>query len=179
MTIWALWHRELIQHLKHWAPGHLYATSLAPPAAQQILSAVKLLRGEDGTDRGARKLAQLRENSDYFRGRLLDMGCNVLGDWGSPVMVSMEPSHCYAAQEKEDCCPLMGARLLYLGLSVPLDWGRPVELSALSKSAAGLATTVHKRGKEQRVHSAAVTMHGLIAVCSITPLCILVARCKP
>jgi len=102
LTIWALWHRELIQHLKHWAPGHLYATSLAPPAAQQILSAIKLLRGEDGTDRGARKLAQLRENSDYFRGRLLDMGCNVLGDWGSPVMVSMEPSHSHAAQGKED-----------------------------------------------------------------------------
>ncbi len=88
LTIWALWHRELIQHLKHWAPGHLYATSLAPPAAQQILSAIRLLRGEDGSDRGARKLAQLRQNSDYFRGRLLDMGCNVLGDWGSPVMVS-------------------------------------------------------------------------------------------
>ena len=79
--------RELIQHLKHWAPGHLYATSLAPPAAQQIMSAMRLLRGEDGSSRGARKLAQLRANSDYFRARLLDMGCNVLGDWGSPVMV--------------------------------------------------------------------------------------------
>ena len=84
---WLAANRELIQHLKHWAPGHLYATSLAPPAAQQILSAIRLLRGEDGSDRGARKLAQLRRNSDYFRGRLLDMGCNVLGDWGSPVMV--------------------------------------------------------------------------------------------
>ncbi|CAK0781260.1 hypothetical protein CVIRNUC_005327 [Coccomyxa viridis] len=81
--------RELIQHLKHWAPGHLYATSLAPPAAQQIMSAMRLLRGEDGSDRGARKLAQLRANSDYFRARLLDMGCNVLGDWGSPVMPLM------------------------------------------------------------------------------------------
>ena len=79
--------RELIQHLKHWAPGHLYATSLAPPAAQQIMSAMRLLRGEDGSGRGARKLAQLRANSDYFRARLLGMGCNVLGDWGSPVMV--------------------------------------------------------------------------------------------
>jgi serine palmitoyltransferase len=89
--------RELIQHLKHWAPGHLYATSLAPPAAQQIISALRLLRGEDGSDRGARKLAQLRENSDYFRGRLLDMGCNVLGDWGSPVMVGFGSDSCSCA----------------------------------------------------------------------------------
>ena len=51
------------------------------------MSAIRLLRGEDGSGRGALKLARLRANSDYFRGRLLDMGCNVLGDWGSPVMV--------------------------------------------------------------------------------------------
>ena len=93
--MWAGWRdRELIQHLKHWAPGHLYATSLAPPAAQQILSALRLLRGEDGSGRGARKLAQLRQNSDYFRGRLLAMGCNVLGDWGSPVMVRAPTRPC-------------------------------------------------------------------------------------
>ena len=33
------------------------------------------------------QVAALRENSDYFRRGLLDLGCNVLGEWGSPVMV--------------------------------------------------------------------------------------------
>ena len=112
--------RELIQHLKHWAPGHLYATSLAPPAAQQIMSAMRLLRGEDGSNRGARKLAQLRANSDYFRTRLLDMGCNVLGDWGSPVMVCT-PSLFLSA------CPLATSGALTLML---LLWG--TGLAALS-----------------------------------------------
>ncbi len=80
--------RDLIAYLRSVAPGHYYATSMAPPAAQQIIAALQVVSGQDGTDRGSRKIAALHENSNYFRRRLLDMGCNVLGDWDSPVMVS-------------------------------------------------------------------------------------------
>jgi 7-keto-8-aminopelargonate synthetase-like enzyme len=79
--------RDVIAHLRRVAPGHHYATSMAPPAAQQIVSALRLLRGEDGSGRGAAKLAALHANSNWFRRRLLELGCHVLGDWDSPVMV--------------------------------------------------------------------------------------------
>lgn len=82
--------RNVIDTLRAGAPGHFYATSMSPPAAQQIISALRVIRGEDGTDRGARKIAALHDNSNYFRRRLLEMGCNVLGDWDSPVMVKKQ-----------------------------------------------------------------------------------------
>lgn len=81
--------RSLISHLSLVSPGHLYATSLAPPAAQQILSSVKLLMGEDGSNRGRLKLHQLRLNCNWFRSELQRMGLEVLGDEDSPVMPIM------------------------------------------------------------------------------------------
>lgn len=81
--------RELIKYLKYVSPGHLYATAMSPPAVQQVISALKVILGEDGSDRGARKLAQIRENSNFFREELRRMGCEVLGDPDSPVMPIM------------------------------------------------------------------------------------------
>ncbi|KAK9755793.1 hypothetical protein RND81_01G051200 [Saponaria officinalis] len=52
--------KELIQYLKYTCPAHLYGTSISPPAAQQIISAIKVLLGEDGSSRGAQKLARIR-----------------------------------------------------------------------------------------------------------------------
>jgi len=81
--------KELIQYLKYTCPAHLYATSLSPPAAEQIISAIKVILGEDGTSRGAQKLARIRENSNFFRSELQKMGFEVLGDNDSPVMPIM------------------------------------------------------------------------------------------
>lgn len=44
--------KELIQYLKYTCPAHLYATSISPPAAEQIISAIKVILGEDGSSRG-------------------------------------------------------------------------------------------------------------------------------
>ena len=44
--------QEVIQYLKHTCPAHLYATSISPPAAQQIISAIKVILGQDGSNRG-------------------------------------------------------------------------------------------------------------------------------
>ncbi|PNX80010.1 long chain base biosynthesis protein 2a-like, partial [Trifolium pratense] len=79
----------LIEYLKYTCPAHLYATSISPPAAQQIISSIKVLLGEDGSSRGAQKLAKIRENSNYFRSELQKMGFEVLGDNDSPVMPIM------------------------------------------------------------------------------------------
>lgn len=81
--------KELIQYLKYTCPAHLYATSISPPAAQQIISSIKVILGEDGSSRGAQKLARIRENSNFFRSELLKMGFEVLGDNDSPVMPIM------------------------------------------------------------------------------------------
>ncbi|EXB62852.1 Serine palmitoyltransferase 2 [Morus notabilis] len=81
--------KELIQYLKYTCPAHLYATSISPPAAQQIISSIKVILGEDGTNRGAQKLLRIRENSNFFRSELQKMGFEVLGDNDSPVMPIM------------------------------------------------------------------------------------------
>ena len=75
--------------MKAVSPGHLYATNLSPPAAQQVISALKVILGEDGSNRGAQKLARIRENSSFFRAKLKKMGYEVLGDHDSLVMPIM------------------------------------------------------------------------------------------
>ncbi|KAB1199817.1 Long chain base biosynthesis protein 2a [Morella rubra] len=45
--------KELIQYLKYTCPAHLYGTSISPPAAEQTLSAMKVILGEDGSSRVA------------------------------------------------------------------------------------------------------------------------------
>ncbi|KAJ4868065.1 Long chain base biosynthesis protein 2b [Raphanus sativus] len=81
--------KELIQYLKYHCPAHLYATSISTPSAQQIISSIKVILGEDGSNRGAQKLARIRENSNFFRAELQKMGFEVLGDNDSPVMPIM------------------------------------------------------------------------------------------
>uniref|UniRef100_A0A804LNE5 serine C-palmitoyltransferase n=1 Tax=Zea mays TaxID=4577 RepID=A0A804LNE5_MAIZE len=44
---------------------------------------------KDGSNRGAQKLARIRENSNFFRSELKKMGFEVLGDNDSPVMPIM------------------------------------------------------------------------------------------
>ena len=81
--------KALIDWLRAQCPAHLYATAMSPSAVEMVLSALHVIEGKDGTDRGARKIAQLKDNANYFRARLLELGFNVLGDWDSPVMPVM------------------------------------------------------------------------------------------
>ncbi|CAA7400511.1 unnamed protein product [Spirodela intermedia] len=81
--------KEIIQYLKFTCPAHLYATSMSAPAVQQAISSMKVILGEDGSNRGAQKLTRIRENSNFFRSELQKMGFEVLGDNDSPVMPIM------------------------------------------------------------------------------------------
>jgi serine palmitoyltransferase len=45
--------------------------------------------GEDGTDIGKQKIIALRDNANYFRMRLRDMGLQVLGHYDSPIIPIM------------------------------------------------------------------------------------------
>ena len=81
--------RELIDYMKANCAAHLYSTSMSAPAVEMVLSALRVVRGMDGTTAGETKLRTLNENSNYFRKGLLEIGLNVLGDWDSPVMPIM------------------------------------------------------------------------------------------
>ena len=58
---------------------------MSPVAAQQVLSSMHLL----AQPRGLQKIRQLKENCNYFRWRLLEMGYHCLGDWDSPIIPVM------------------------------------------------------------------------------------------
>ena len=69
--------------------SRLQATGMSTVAAQQTLSALRLITGADGSSRGADKISDLKRNSNYFRANLMRAGFHVLGDWDSPVMPVM------------------------------------------------------------------------------------------
>jgi len=80
---------QTIAHLRSATAGYMYSQSISPPATAQIISAMGIMMGLDGTNLGERKLRSLRENSNYFRRRLREMGCHVLGDEDSPIVPVM------------------------------------------------------------------------------------------
>lgn len=59
---------------------------MSPPVAQQIISSMRIIMGEDGTDEGQRRLSQLLRNSRYFRQKLRQLGLIVYGNDDSPVV---------------------------------------------------------------------------------------------
>jgi serine palmitoyltransferase len=81
--------KKLIDYLRAHCAAHLYSTAMSGPAVEMVLSALRVVRGLDGTTSGKDKIERLKKNSNYFRGKLLEMGLNVLGDWDSPVMPIM------------------------------------------------------------------------------------------
>merc|ERR1712002_198934 len=63
-----------------------YSATMSPPVMQQVVSSMKIIMGEDGTDEGRRRLKQLRDNISFFRHKLEDMGFIIYGHDASPVI---------------------------------------------------------------------------------------------
>jgi serine palmitoyltransferase len=101
---------ELIAALRAETSGFLADNAMSPVVCQQILTAFKVIMGADGTKIGASKLLRLKDNSNYFRERLMGLGtclpphhrhytapglisfvagCEVFGDRYSPVIPLM------------------------------------------------------------------------------------------
>jgi serine palmitoyltransferase len=78
-----------IDFLRQNCSGSAHHNALSPVVCQQVLSCFKVITGEDGTNLGQTKLRSLRDNSNYFRMRLREMGLQVLGQYDSPVMPIM------------------------------------------------------------------------------------------
>jgi serine palmitoyltransferase len=80
---------EFVEAVRAQSAGFLTDNTMSPVVVQQILTSFRVLRGDDGTGVGAEKLRRLRENSNYMRQGLIDMGCEVFGEWDSPVIPVM------------------------------------------------------------------------------------------
>ncbi|GAB6031790.1 serine palmitoyltransferase, long chain base subunit [Chamberlinius hualienensis] len=78
--------KKLIDHLRIASYASYYATSMAAPVAKQILSTMRIISGDDGTNDGQRRIKQLARNTLYFRQKLYEMGFIVYGDDTSPVV---------------------------------------------------------------------------------------------
>jgi len=81
--------KDVIDNLRRKCAASSYHNSLSPVVCQQIISSFEVIMGRDGTDTGKQKIAALRDNSNYFRMRLSDMGLHVLGHYDSPIMPVM------------------------------------------------------------------------------------------
>lgn len=81
--------KEIVDYLRGQSYGQIYETSMTPGTLKQVLTSLKILTGEDGTDLGKKKVKQLKENSNFFRRALIDKGLQVFGDTDSPVIPIM------------------------------------------------------------------------------------------
>ncbi|XP_063804278.1 serine palmitoyltransferase 2 [Pseudophryne corroboree] len=79
----------LIDYLRKHSHSTAYATSMSPPVAEQIITTMKCIMGEDGTTLGRERVEQLAENTRYFRRRLTEMGFIIYGNSDSPVVPLM------------------------------------------------------------------------------------------
>ncbi|XP_037048795.1 serine palmitoyltransferase 2-like [Bradysia coprophila] len=78
--------KKLIDFLRQNSHAHCYASSMSPPVAQQILTAMKIVMGLDGTDEGQRRIIQLARNTKYFRRKFSQLGVIVYGHEDSMVV---------------------------------------------------------------------------------------------
>lgn len=78
--------KSLIKFLRVNSHAHCYASTMAPPVAQQILTSMKIIMGLDGTSEGQRRTDQLARNTRYFRRRLAQIGVITYGHEDSPVV---------------------------------------------------------------------------------------------
>ncbi|XP_045620042.2 serine palmitoyltransferase 2 isoform X1 [Procambarus clarkii] len=78
--------KDLINYLRVTSHAQVYASSMPPPVAQQIITSMTIIMGKDGTSEGRRRIQQLSRNVKYFRQRLRQMGFIVYGHDDSPVV---------------------------------------------------------------------------------------------
>lgn len=78
--------RSVIEHLRHHSHSWFYGSSMALPVAAQILTALRLIRGDIGGDDGVRRIQQLKSNANHMRQELKKLGFIVYGHDDSPII---------------------------------------------------------------------------------------------
>mmetsp|Transcript_3800 Transcript_3800/g.5654 ORF Transcript_3800/g.5654 Transcript_3800/m.5654 type:complete len:624 (+) Transcript_3800:130-2001(+) len=80
---------DVISHLRQRCAAAVYHNSLSPVVCQQVITSFEVIMGRDNTDLGKQKLQALKDNANYFRMRLTDMGLHILGNYDSPIIPVM------------------------------------------------------------------------------------------
>ncbi|CAG7815979.1 unnamed protein product, partial [Allacma fusca] len=62
--------KDFIESLRKRSHAQTYGGPMSAPVAEQIMSSMRIIMGEDGTEDGVRRIHQLARNSRYFRQRL-------------------------------------------------------------------------------------------------------------
>ncbi|XP_062912213.1 serine palmitoyltransferase 3 isoform X1 [Mobula hypostoma] len=78
--------KELVDYLRRYSHSAVYATSMPPPIAEQIIRSLRCLMGLDGSTIGIERVRQLGVNTRYFRQRLHELGFITYGNDDSPVV---------------------------------------------------------------------------------------------
>ncbi|KAJ1404128.1 pyridoxal phosphate-dependent transferase, partial [Ochromonadaceae sp. CCMP2298] len=78
--------KEIIAFLRTSAASSMYHNSMSPVVCQQVITAFKIIMGEDKTEVGVNKITSLRENSNFFRSEMVRLGLHVYGDTDSPII---------------------------------------------------------------------------------------------
>ncbi|XP_014259415.1 serine palmitoyltransferase 2 isoform X2 [Cimex lectularius] len=78
--------KELINFIRVNSHAACYASSMAPPVAQQIITSMSVIMGKDGTNEGINRIRRLAKNTRYFRRKLHQMGVIIYGNDNSPVI---------------------------------------------------------------------------------------------
>lgn len=78
--------KKLIDHIRCTSLATHYGASMSASVAQQVLSSIKIIMGEDGTNEGSLRVKQLAINTRYFRRRLDDLGFILYGGRDSPIV---------------------------------------------------------------------------------------------
>jgi len=81
--------KDVISHLRKSSWSQFYCAPMSVTCCVQIIGALDIIDGVDGTDLGKKKINQIYNNSVYFRTKLIEMGFEVVGDEGSPVVCAM------------------------------------------------------------------------------------------
>jgi serine palmitoyltransferase len=81
--------KELISYLRQTSFGSVYSMSMSLPCVQMIISALDVITGADGTNSGQQRITALRENSNFFRNKLKELGFRIIGDQDSPIVPLM------------------------------------------------------------------------------------------
>ncbi|CAI6360454.1 unnamed protein product [Macrosiphum euphorbiae] len=78
--------KDLIDYLRVNSHASCYATSMAPPVAQVIITSMSMIMGKKHGEEGRKRIIQLASNVKYFRRKLKALGCVVYGNDNSPVI---------------------------------------------------------------------------------------------
>jgi len=81
--------KATVEYLKVACAASVHHTAMSPVVCQQVLTAFKIIKGDQGGGLGKLKLDTLKSNANFFRSELLKMGVHVYGDYDSPVVPMM------------------------------------------------------------------------------------------